>query len=150
MSINPQYEVQDVDPLDVDASLDEAQMVADDKEVNGLPEAPAVANVKVWIKGYGVIFTVRGEKMLDIVKKTITLVDFADSHGWKNTWDKEIAPERVLNSQAAAQQIKNCSIHGTPMQWKSGIGKTSGKPYAFWSCSQKLADGSWCNGKPME
>lgn len=40
-----------------------------------------------------------------------------------------------------------CGIHQTEMTWKTGSSKQTGKPYAFWSCAQKMPDGSWCNFK---
>lgn len=147
MSINPQYEEADVDPKDVDASLDEAQMVADEKD-EVLPEAPAVANIKVWIKGYGVMFTVRGEKMLDVVQKATTLVYAAISHGWKNRWDDPPAPGNVILPQPTSPQASTCGVHGTVMVWKTGVSKTSQKPYAFWACNTKNADGSFCQYRP--
>lgn len=148
MSINPQYENVDIDPRDVESSLDEAQMVADDKEVNGLPEAPAVANIKVWIKGFGVMFTVRGEKLNDMIKKTVTLIDYAESHSWKNRWDDPPMPGNTILPQPTNPQAPTCGVHGVPMTWKTGVSKTSGKPYAFWSCSTKNADGSYCRFQP--
>jgi len=142
---------------DVDEVLDEAQMVTDDRKDVEIPEAPAVSNIRVWIKGYGVMLTVRGEKMMDIIQKTETLVDYAQSHGWKNVWDTTPAP---VASQPATPQVSRdvtgmvpapmCDIHGTPMKHLEGVSKKTGKPYSFWSCPQKLADGSFCNGKPME
>jgi len=36
-----------------------------------------------------------------------------------------------------AKQASPTCIHG-PRVWKSGISKASGKPYAFWSCSQPM------------
>lgn len=44
--------------------------------------------------------------------------------------------------------MQMCERHQSEMKWKEGVGKTSGKPYAFWSCSQKEPDGSWCKWKP--
>ena len=130
---------------DVEASLDEAQMVVDERNDDVLPEAPAVANIKVWIQGYGVMLTVRGEKMKDIVKKTEALVDYAISHGWKNVWD---SPQNAATSQPTASQAPACGVHGTPMTWKTGVSKKTNKPYAFWSCSTRNADDSFCSYKP--
>ena len=41
-----------------------------------------------------------------------------------------------------------CKYHNKPMSWKEGVSKTTGKPYAFWSCTEKTADGIWCDYKP--
>ena len=47
-------------------------------------------------------------------------------------------------------QIPNCSAHGVPMTWKTGTSNKTGQPYAFWSCSQKNPDGSYCKAKPIQ
>ncbi len=47
----------------------------------------------------------------------------------------------------APQTIPVCGIHNIPMTWKTGISKTTGKPYAFWACSGKMPDGGWCTFK---
>lgn len=141
---------------EVDAALDKASMISKDK-TEDIPEAPAVSNIKVWIKGYGVMLTVRGEKMMDIIKKTETLIDYAESHGWKNTWNTpEMTNKAVVGQPVTPQDVNKmidaplCSIHGTPMKFLEGVSKKTGKPYSFWSCPSKLADGSFCNGKPLE
>ena len=149
--MNKQHEFDDIDEV-----LDTASLISKDKE-ESIPEAPAVSNIKVWIRGFGVMLTVRGEKMMDIVKKTETLIDYAESHGWKNTWNMtatQVSP--VVSHPTTPQDVNtmidapNCSVHGTPMKYLQGTSKKTGKPYAFWSCPQKLADGSFCNGKPLE
>jgi len=93
------------DIKDIDATLDEATMI--DREVN-IPEAPAVANIKVWIKGFGVMFTVRGEKLNDMVIKTTHIIDYAESHGWKNTWETAPTPQ-------GTQTTRSCPKCGSPL-----------------------------------
>lgn len=39
-----------------------------------------------------------------------------------------------------------CPVHNTPMTFKSGVGKSTGKPYKVWSCTQK-ENGQWCDQK---
>lgn len=47
-----------------------------------------------------------------------------------------------------------CGIHGTIMEWRTGTYKNTtayhkaGDQYAFWGCSTKNADGSFCKYKP--
>lgn len=143
-----------IDPDEVDASLDEASMHENDQKEEQLPEAPAVANIRVWIRGYGVIFTVRGEKMMDIVTKTNTLVDYAESHGWKSKWDTEqVQPATgTVQVQQPVQPVAPvvCGIHGTPMKLiPAGVSKSTGKPYnSFMACQSANADGTRCNWKP--
>jgi len=40
-----------------------------------------------------------------------------------------------------------CTVHGTTKVWKTGVSKTTNKPYAFWSCPTLNADGSYCRSK---
>jgi hypothetical protein len=43
-----------------------------------------------------------------------------------------------------------CAIHNAPMTLKpAGVSKTTNKPYpAFWSCGERLSDGSFCKYRP--
>jgi len=99
------------DIKDIDPTLDESAMI--DKEVN-IPEAPAVANVKVWIKGYGVLFTVRGEKLNDMIMKTTRIIDYAESHGWKNTWDTT-SVNPASTATVATTQLGECPKCGASL-----------------------------------
>lgn len=139
------------DIQDIDETL--AQAYPPESRPEDLPEAPASATVHVWnADNYGVLFTIRDMDSQRLFARVKNFIKTVKADGWKPDWKTgEVAPERILNSQTAANQpAPNCSIHGTPMTWKSGTSKKTGKPYAFWSCEQKLADGSFCNGKPME
>lgn len=40
-----------------------------------------------------------------------------------------------------------CGIHGTSMTWRTGVSQKTNKPYAFWACPTKNADGSFCTFK---
>jgi hypothetical protein len=46
---------------------------------------------------------------------------------------------------AAAAPAPVCPVHGCAMVWREGVSKKSHKPYAFWSCPSKNADGSFCD-----
>lgn len=129
----------------IDETLDEAQINADDRTELDLPEAPASMTLRVWIKGYGVMLTARDNKVASLLKKTETMIDYAESHGWKNTWDT--TPAKTATNPVNPQ-TPVCGIHGTPMEWKTGTSKKTGKPYAFWSCATRNADGSFCSYKP--
>jgi hypothetical protein len=126
-----------IDEKEIDAVLDEAQMNTDDRNDEDIPEAPAVSNIKVWIKGYGVMLTVRGEKMMDIIKKTETLIDYAESHGWKNVWDT--TPKAIVG-QPATPQGPVCTKHNKVMV-KGKFG---------WYCQSKddSEPKGWCRQKP--
>jgi len=116
-----------------------------------LPEAPASATVKIKSpNGYEWLYTVRDTKAGELITKMSFLERVFQSEGWtpltqgyQKTSQKQPKPEN-LDPNAPI-----CSIHNRKMDWKTGVSKTSGKPYAFWSCSIKNPDGSWCQYKPQ-
>lgn len=135
---------------DVDEVLDEAQVSADDYEDQVLPEAPTSMTLRVWIDGYGVMITARDNKMKSLLKKTETLVMYAKSHNWQPTWEKATVGQPVTPqplSDISAKHKPTCPVHGDTCEWKEGISKATGKKYAFWGCTEKNADGSFCKAK---
>jgi len=42
-----------------------------------------------------------------------------------------------------------CPTHHVPLRWLTGESKKTGKPYAFYACSEKMPDGSFCPYKPQ-
>jgi hypothetical protein len=65
-------------------------------------------------------------------------------------WGEAMGKKPVVEEKPKVQEGPNppiCGIHNQPMNWKTGVSKTSGKPYAFWSCSEKMGDGGWCTYK---
>lgn len=95
-----------------DEILDEAQINADDRNDVDLPEAPASATIRFWIRGYGVLFTMRDEKVQPLLKKVSTIVEYAESHNWKNTWDKEgTTPiERKVKAKVNQEECNHADI----------------------------------------
>jgi hypothetical protein len=53
-----------------------------------------------------------------------------------------LAPSAVHRQPATAEPT--CPIHGTVMAYRSGVSQKTGKPYAFFGCSQKDDDGAYC------
>jgi hypothetical protein len=54
---------------------------------------------------------------------------------------------KVNGIQTDKKVAPTCSVHGITKIWKEGNNKETGKPYAFWSCPTKNADGSFCRAK---
>jgi hypothetical protein len=77
-------------------------------DTEGLPESPASANVKIWIKGFGCMFTIRGKEVLDVVNKTLTLISVAEKKGWKNVWGE--------NESTAGDTGRKCPECGSPLK----------------------------------
>lgn len=118
-------------------------MAEEDKKETPLPEAPASANIKCWIKGYGVMFTFRGNKATDVIGHVSKLIELAEKSGWKTKWDDDspaVPGETSSDPDWVAEGSEDyCSIHKTKMRQYSKNGQT-------WY-SHRLPDGSWCNGK---
>lgn len=87
-----------------------------------LNEAPASATVRVWIDGYGVLLTMRSDKVKDVVEKLVFIIDKAKKEGWKPTWKKE-EPEPETVSDAPTCPVCNKSMV-----------KRKGAKGAFWGC----------------
>ena len=157
--IDTNLKVVDIDPQDlmdsmgqyVDESLDKAISFPSEKKAPGA-EAPASATVHAWnVDNFGVLFTIRDTDAKGLYVRINNFLKVLKAEGWKPDW-KNDAPtaQTTVVGQPTPAEVPNCSIHGTPMQWKSGVAKATGKPYAFFACSQKLATGAWCNGKPLK
>jgi hypothetical protein len=142
----PGSEERDFLPEDIDVTLDEAHMISEDKDQE-LPEAPASGTMKAWVRGYGVMITTRDNRVSNVLKKIETMVDYAESHKWKTSWET-VPVGQVTMPQPTNPQVPICGVHGTVMQWKTGVSKKSGKSYAFWSCPTKNADNSYCKFQP--
>ena len=54
---------------------------------------------------------------------------------------------KANSTQTNGKVAPICGIHGSAAVWKEGESKTTGKHYAFWSCPNKNADGSYCTFK---
>ena len=97
---------------------------------------------------YGGVSTLLSQIMLTkrgdvFVVPSSYVTEQAKSKGWKPDWK-----DRVLPKDQPTGITPKCGIHGTEMNWRTGVSKKTGKPYAFWSCPSKNADGSWCNFTP--
>ena len=136
-----------IDPKDIDETLNEAAVANNDKEQD-LPEAPASMTMRVWVRGFGIMLTVRDTTVSSLLKKTETLVDYAESHGWKNVWDTtpQAATSHPTSSQALVKGQPTCSLHGNSTKWLEGISKKTGKKYAFWTCQEKI-NGQYCKAE---
>lgn len=113
------------------------------KKANDLPEAPASANLKVWIDGYGVMITVRGTEVDDIVTKIEFLVKHAKDKGWKNKWDETIPTKPTVEpsraTTAPSRPLKTwCEIHGVTMKRRTS---KNGKLY-----TSHIENGKHCFG----
>lgn len=98
----------------------------------------------LYYKGFHVKKSVPDNVKLSAIKKTI---DKALDLGFEPSWNADTNKQATSSPQP--KDVPLCSIHQAPMSWKTGVSKTTNKPYAFWACSQKNPDGSFCKGKPV-
>lgn len=145
----------DFNPDEVPETIEEMDVPTPEVHDEPMPEAPASATVRVWIKGYGVMFTMRAmsngrDAAIKLAERIEKFVDHAESKGWKNKWDEPVVPQATKVDPNAP----TCGIHGTKMIWRTGIYKQdtkwskAGESYAFWSCPSINVDGSRCKYKP--
>lgn len=84
------------------------------------------------------------EKLFEDEPSRLMMIEKTGAKVLKDVPHVAPAPQRASQSTT---QAPICGIHNIPMVWKTGVSKTSGKPYAFWACSGKMTDGGWCTYK---
>lgn len=142
----------DFDPREVDEILDEAYPKPSEKIAPGT-EAPASVTVHAWNQdNFGVMFTMRDIDMKNLYARTSNFLKVLKSEGWKPDWKTEgsttLPPTQkaVVSQSSVPSATPNCGVHGTPMTWKTGVSKKTGRPYAFWSCGE-MNNGMYCDYK---
>ena len=108
-------------------------------------EWPASATIRVTSpRGLDVLLTLRAARVADVLGQLETLEGWLIGHNWTP------APTRAQGNGQAAQPAQGqgeetpiCAIHHKPMQKRP-----SRQGGYFWSCSEKLDDGTWCPYKP--
>ena len=113
-----------------------------------LPEAPISITVRGYYKGFSVLITKRNATGEVELNKIMKAIDNMVGKGFKPSWNETTNSGVRVLPEVPATPAPTCGVHGTPMVWKTGISKSTGKPYAFWSCSTKNADGSYCKYTP--
>lgn len=108
-------------------------------------EAPASINTFVTSPaGFSYQLTMRAARVGDLLQQARTLEAWLTENGW--TPGK--APGKPSQGDAAnsvqSEPAPVCAIHGKPMTRRT----TKDGTRSFWSCSEKLADGTWCPYRP--
>lgn len=146
-----------INPFDVDEALDQALPIPSEKLAPGA-EAPASATVHAWdVDNFGVLFTIRDTDAKNLYARVGGLIQTLKRDGWKPDWKSEgvsTPPQtqkavvgQPMTSQQGSDDAPMCNVHNVPMTYKSGTSKKTGRAYAFWGCSMKNQDGSYCNSK---
>jgi len=124
----------DIDNQEIEEAVEGWQKTPEGKDENNLPEAPASATVRFWIDGYGVLFTMRDEKVAGVRDKLEVILQYAKQKGWKPSWKEDEKP--------AIKRV--CDVCGADAEQREGITKT-GKKWAGIFCSENKNHVKWLN-----
>lgn len=108
-----------------------------------LTESPYSWNTFVEAQdGFGEQFTIRAGSSDEFIKKIEGLKHYLTGKGYK----PQTRGPRTNTTVAPAEgeNVPNCVIHNKPMVKRSKDGRS------WWSCSEKLADGQWCQYRPKQ
>jgi hypothetical protein len=115
-----------------------------------MAEAPQSIHVDAYYKGFHAGFTIRKESNKSVaVEQTQNLIEALVEQGWLPSWNAE-TNGHVTTPVKVDPNAPICEVHNKPMTLKpAGVSKTTNKPYpAFWACSERMPDGSFCRFKP--
>lgn len=128
-------------------------------EVLETKEETSWTSMDVYYKGFHIKKSFPSNVSSDTLIRTIdSLIEKGFKPSWNDeTTQKALGQKTAVSGQQTASgktldlsidgksgQGGTCPVHGTKLEWKSGVSK-AGKPYAFWSCPTRNADGSFCN-----
>src|SRR3990167_10912281 len=134
--------------------------------MNDKTEYSKVTFVDVYYKGFHVGITERGETLAtatqftDQAMQMKVAIEKMIADGFEPSWNKQTNGDALTTKTTTAipptapdlkidgpqGQGGTCPVHNVSLVWKSGISKTTNKPFAFWACPEKLSDGSFCKG----
>ena len=132
---------------------------------NELPEAPMSIHIDTYYKGFHSGITIRMTDNTTIpTSKIMRVIDSLINSGFQPSWNvetnnahitpvKEGFPNDTIGSPKAevpditSLHQPSCPKHGMTTKWKEGTSKKTGNPYAFWGCTSRNQDGSYCNAE---
>lgn len=115
---------------------------------NELPEAPASANISLWIDGFRTQLTVRGFRLKTVIERLEYIVNHAKKSGWvaspvpvslasPTPGSASKDPKWISDGDdIAVGQEKLCTRCGGTRTLREGIGKNN-KPYKGWFCDNE-------------
>jgi len=105
-------------------------------------EAPASATVEAFdASGRRWLLTTRATTTGELLTRLPVLATWLDDHGWQARTPGKTSQGDAANS-VPTEPAPMCAIHNKPMTRRSKDGRS------WWSCSEKLADGTWCPYRP--
>ena len=127
-------------------------MVESVTEKPPLPEAPISITVIASLEGFQVLITKRmGEQsILSQIPGIVALIKKLEEAGFepvRETFSPTL-PSLELKGSGIEKANPICAIHKRPMVWREGENKQTGKHYAFWACTERNPEGSFCKYRP--
>jgi hypothetical protein len=107
------------------------------------PEMPYSANVRaVDADGFEWQFTVRGVNETPFMTRVGNLKATLLKGGYKPATPRSAQPHPQATAGPETEPAPLCAIHKTQMKKRSKDGRS------WWSCTEKLDDGQWCQYRP--
>ena len=117
-----------------------------------LPQAPISITVMAYLRGFQVLVTRRmGEQsILAQIPGVVALIKGLEEAGFEPSRGELPLTLSGPESKEKGKEQNNpiCAIHHKPMTWREGVTKETGRHYAFWTCTERNSDGSFCKYKP--
>jgi len=121
-------------------------------EKSPLPETPISISVMVYLEGFQVLITKRmGEQsILSQIPGVVALIKKLEEAGFEPA--RGLLPPILPGPESKESGIEKanpiCAVHHKPMVWRERENKQTGKRYAFWTCTERNSDGSFCKYRP--
>lgn len=121
-------------------------------EKHQLPEAPISITVEAFFQGFRILITRRSDEQSIIpqVPGIVTLIGKLVESGFEpsRTIYQAGLPSPEGRESGKEKPVPICGTHHTPMVWREGENRQTGKRYAFWACPERNPDGTFCKYKP--
>ena len=105
-----------------------------------------------FLEGFQILITKRmGEQpILSQIPGVVALIRGLVDTGFEPT--RETSPIALPGPEAKESGKENpnpiCPIHNKPMAWREGMSSKTNQHYAFWTCTERNTDGSFCKYRP--
>ena len=122
------------------------------EETSTLPEAPLSIHIDAYFKGFHAGITLRSQDNTSIpTSKIVAAIDNLIKQGFEPSWNKTTSREQ-LNPDPIMDVTANVNTHpcktcGAHTEYKSGVKKDTGKPWAGYFCKNNKDHVEWVSVK---
>lgn len=110
--------------------------------ISDFPESPYSWNLHAEASdGWDEQFTIRASDSETFIKKIEGIKHYLSSKGYKPA---QRGGRAQANAVTNIEAVPNCAVHKVPMVKRSKDGRS------WWSCTEKLDDGQWCQYRPKQ